>query len=1040
MSSPPPGYVELRAASAYSFLRAASMPEDLIARAAELGYPSLGLVDRDGLYGAPRFHRAARSRGVTPLVGADVPLDDGSFLTLLVESRPGYRNLCRLVTRGKLRAPKGEGHVTLDEVEEHRAGLVVLEGQLASGTGRAVIRGDEAAARLRLDRLASLFPGALYLEVSRHGVLAEEWRNQILLDLAERRGLPVVATGQVLHARPEDRELLDVLHAIRLGSTLEALGRRLVQNHAYHLRPPEEMARMWSDRPEAAAATLEVAARCRFTLADLGYRFPEFPLEPGETPDGRLRALASAGARERFGEDRGGTRVAAMLEHELGVIARLGLAGYFLVVWDLVRFCRESGIMVQGRGSAANSALCYCLGITAVDPTRVRLLFERFLSEERGEWPDIDLDLPSGDQRERVIRYAYRRYGTRGAALVAVVITYRDKSASREVGKVLGFPTAVLDRLSKVASRGGLSSSPHQDDRLRTAGLDPGHPRVRLFVRLMHRIQDLPRHLGQHPGGMILAGCPLDEVVPLENAAMEGRVVVQWDKDDCEDLGLLKVDLLGLGMMALLERSVPLVRRHYGAELDLARLPVDDPQVFDMLCAADTIGVFQVESRAQMATLPRMRPRCLYDLVVEVAIIRPGPVQGNMVNPYLERRAGRQEVVYPHECLRPVLEKTLGVALFQEQLLEMAMVAAGFTGGKAEELRRAFSKKRSEAAMAALEGALREGMRTRGIGNEAQDQIVAAISSFAHYGFPESHAASFALLVYASAYLKRHYPAAFYASLLDEWPMGFYHPATIVKDAQRHGIEVRPVDVAASDWTCTLEPDLGLRIGLRYVRGLRREAAERLVEERSRAPFVDVHDLRRRAALRDDEARALARLGALSGLGESRRSALWQVTRSDPMAGPLWRSLAAPEEPSPLPEMTPAEETVADLMTSDMTTGPHPMAYERGRLAARGVLTAEAVARTRHGTRVRVAGLVIVRQRPATRTGVVFVSLEDETGIANVMVPGPLFEAKRTLISTSPCMVFEGRLEKRDGVHMVKADRLHRLRSRLARVVSHDWS
>ena len=1045
MSDPPP-YVELRTRSAYSFLRGASMPEALVARAAALGHGTLGLLDRDGLYGAPRFYRAARDQGLRALVGAEVPLEGGGLVSLLVTSDQGYRHLCRLISRGKLRAPKGEGAVTLDEVEEHAGALLCLEGHPESGCGRALAAGDPEAAARHVDRLQAAFGDRLYLEVARHGLVEEEWRNHFLGDLAAHRRLPLVATGQVAYAREEDRELFDVLLAIRVATPLDRMGRRLAPNEGFHLRSPAEAARRLADMPGAAARTLEVADRCQYTLADLGYVFPDFPVPEGETPDSYLRRLTMAGARARYGDGARHDAALPVLEKELGVIRRLGLAGYFLVVWDLARFCREGGIMAQGRGSAANSAVCYALGITAVDAVGQELLFERFLSEERGEWPDIDLDLPSGDPRERAIQYAYGRYGTRGAALVAVVITYRSKSASREVGKVMGFPPAVLDKLSKLIARDGFADPDRLPERLRAAGLDPGHARVRHYLRLVGRLRDLPRHLGQHPGGMILCGGRLDEVVPLENAAMPGRVVVQWDKDDCEDLGLLKIDLLGLGMMAVLERAVPMVKRHYGVELDLAQLPVDDPATYDMLCAADTVGVFQVESRAQMATLPRLKPRCLQDLVVEVAIIRPGPVQGNMVHPYLERRAGRAPVEYPHPCLEPVLRKTLGVALFQEQLLQMAMVAAGFTGGKAERLRRAFSSKRSVEAMAALEGELRAGMTARGVTGKGQDEIMNAIRSFANYGFPESHAASFALLVYASAYLKRHHPAVFYAALLSEWPMGFYHPATLVQDAQRRGQVVRPVDVLRSAWECTVEPPapgtpegLAVRIGLGYVKGLRRLAGARILDARARRPFRDVVDFRRRTGLDAAELRSLARVGALGGLGESRRSALWQVSRADPLAGPLFRDLAVPPDPSPLAEMEPMERTVADLETAGLTTGPHPLSYERERLAAMGVVPAgELMARPNHG-KVRIAGLVICRQKPQTRTGVIFLSLEDETGIMNAMVTAALFEQHRALLSASPCLVLDGTLQVQDGAHMVMVRGVRGFRAGVAAVASHDW-
>src|SRR5881296_2860680 len=802
-------YVELRCRSAFSFLAGASLPEDLVERAAALGYDTLALADARGVYGAPRFFQAARRAGLRALVGAEVAVAGVGMLWLLVESRTGYRNLCRLLTASALGRAKGEALVAWAEVEEHAAGLHCL-----AGGAEGPLAGADAAPNL--DRLHTIFGPRLAVDVNRHGERAGERLARRLADLAAAHRVHVVATNDVRHAAPDGRALLDVLTCIRLGTTLDQAGRRLLANAERHLKAPAEMAALFGDMPDAIRQSRRIAERCAFTLADLGYRFPEFPLAPGETPIAHLRALTYGGARDRYRTITPAVR--RQLEHELGMIERLDLAGYFLIVWDIVRFCRERRILCQGRGSAANSAVCYALGITAVDPVGMGLLFERFLSEERGEWPDIDLDLPSGERREEVIQYVYRRYGERGAAMTATVISYRTRSAVREAGKALGLSLEQVDRLAKLLRSHGWSDE-HDDlaAQLRNGGVDPESPRIPLLVSLVRQMQGLPRHLGQHTGGMVIAAGRLDEVVPLEPAAMPGRNVVQWDKDDCADLGLIKVDLLGLGMLAALEEAIPLVRAHEGVEIDLAHLPPDDPQVYAMLRRADTIGVFQVESRAQMATLPRMRPECFYDLVVEVAIIRPGPIVGQMVNPYLKRRAGREPVGYAHPLLEPILRRTLGVPLFQEQLLRMAMAVAGFTAGEAEELRRAMGFKRSEARMQTIEAKLRAGMDAQGISGRAQDEIVQQITSFALYGFPESHSASFALLAYASAYLKAHHPAAFVCSLLNNQPMGFYHPFTLVKDAQRHGARFRPVDVTSSDADCTLEEG-EVRLGLRYVR------------------------------------------------------------------------------------------------------------------------------------------------------------------------------------------------------------------------------
>lgn len=1034
-------YVELHCHSAFHFLAAASLPEDLVARAAALGYSTLALGDADGVYGAPRFYRAAREAGIRPLVGCTLTLRPWSnpnepppkgttSLYVLVATRTGYRNLCRLLTRNKLAFAKGEAVLTWKELEGLTDGLLCLARE-------AVFSAPGHLATGALETLCRLFPGRLYLELHRHDDPVEEWENRVLCDAATHFQLPVVATNDVRYATPEGQSLLDVLTCIRHRTTIDAAGWLLERNAARHLRPPAEMVQRFRDLPRAIANTRAIAEQCEFTLANLGYRFPDYPLPPGQTAHEHLRALVYQGARERYRTITPAVR--RQLEHELAIIGKLQLAGYFLIVWDIVRFCRENGILAQGRGSAANSAVCYALGITAVDPVGMDLLFERFLSEERGEWPDIDIDLPSGDQRERVLQYVYRRYGPHGAAMTANVITYRVRSAVREVGKALGFPAEQVDRLAKLLHR--FEFRDPKDDlalQLRAAGLDQTALRTRLLVELVERIQHLPRHLGQHSGGMIIAAGRLDDIVPLEPARMPGRVVVQWDKDDCADLGIIKVDLLGLGMMAVLEEALPLVRQHEGIELDLAHLPPDDPATYTQLQRADTIGVFQVESRAQMATLPRLQPRCFYDLVVEVALIRPGPIVGQMVHPYLRRRAGREPITYPHPSLEPILKRTLGVPLFQEQLLRIAMTVAGFSGGEAEELRRAMGFKRSIERMRAIEAKLRSGMAARGITGKTADDIVRSITSFALYGFPESHAASFALLAYASAYLKAHHPAAFACALLNNWPMGFYHPATIVKDAQRHGVRVLPIDVTRSAWRCTLErmPDtngsvLCLRLGLRYVRGLRAEAGEAIVSERTKEPFHSLEDFVHRTALREDELATLAEIGAFAAFGHSRRSALWQIAAVP--RGPLFAraaisaQAASEPKPSPLADMDPVERTLADYRGSGVTVGPHLMAHWRPHLNARGTLPARSLAHCAHEQWVRVAGHVIVRQRPGTAKGFCFLTLEDETGLANVVLTPALFERYRTLIHTAALLEAEGPLQKVDGVIHVRACRLRPL-------------
>src|SRR5881296_280461 len=731
-------FIELHAQSAFSFLEGAELPEAYAAAAARLGMPAVALCDRDGVYGAPRFTRAALDAGVKPIIGSEITLTDGSRLPLLVEDREGYQNLCHLTTRMKLGAAKGSAAVTLDELAPYAAGLVCLTGGARGPLALRLDAGDVAGARGALERLVTVFGrSSCYVEVQRHLEREQERVVQGLVALARAAHVPLVATSQPLHARPEGRLLADVFTCIREKTDLDHAGRLLAVNGERRLRSDREMTRLFHDLPDALTNTGELALRLGFTLKDLGYRFPDFPLPPGQTPLAHLRELVARGVRARYGTGPLATRARRQVAHEIDVIGRLDLAGYFLIVWDIVEYCRANDILVQGRGSAANSAVCYALGITAVDPVGMELLFERFLSEARGEWPDIDIDLPSGDRRESVIQYVYRRYGRLGAGMTANVITYRGRSAAREVGKALGLPRDMQDRLARLVSNWGYQDAADQlTKHLAEAGCDTRHPRISHFAALWMRIQDLPRHLGQHSGGMVIAAGRLDDVVPLEPATMPGRVVIQWDKDDCAGLGIIKIDLLGLGMMTVLQDSLALVRET-GGSVDLARLPADDPAVYRSLQEADTIGVFQVESRAQMATLPRVRPERFYDLVVQVAIIRPGPIVGDMVHPYINRRRGREPVTYPHPSLEPILRRTLGVPLFQEQLLRMAMVAAGFTATEAEELRRAFGFKRSERLMADVETKLRAGMARQGIHGAAAEEIVHAITSFALYGFPE---------------------------------------------------------------------------------------------------------------------------------------------------------------------------------------------------------------------------------------------------------------------------------------------------------------
>jgi error-prone DNA polymerase len=945
---------------------------------------------------------------------------------------------------------------SVDDLSEYAPGLICLTGGDEGPLAHALANGGIEASRSALEQLIAIYGRAnVYVELQRHYNRAQEARNQAAIALARSLDLPLLATQGAQYAKPEERQILDVFTCIRNHRTLDTTGRLLASNSERYIKTPQEMLRLFADLPEATANTLELSSRLAFTLNDLGYQFPRYPVPEGETMDSFLRTRTMEGARDRYlrpGQSELWQRAQRQIERELVLIKKLDLAGYFLIVWDIVRFCREQGILVQGRGSAANSAVCYSLGITAVDPVGMDLLFERFLSEERGEWPDIDLDLPSGDQRERAIQYVYQRYGKLGAAMTANVITYRERSAAREVGKALGFDGESLDRLSGLVSSWEYKDPDDTLERqFRDAGFDLRHPRMRKFFELCVAVQDLPRHLGQHSGGMVICQGQLDAVVPLEPATMPGRVVVQWDKEDCADLGIVKVDLLGLGMMAVLEDSLNLIRNHYKEEVDLGKLPPDNPTVYDTLQKADTVGMFQIESRAQMSCLPRLHPTRFYDIVVQVAIIRPGPIVGQMVNPFLQRRQGRQAVVYPHPSLQPVLERTLGVPLFQEQLLRMAMIAAGFSGGEAEELRRAFGFKRSEMRMRDIEVKLRAGMEHNDIPPEAQEQIILSITSVALYGFPESHAASFALIAYASAYLKCHYLAAFTAALLNNQPMGFYHPSTIVKDAQRHGLRVKPVDIARSEWPCTLEEDFALRMGFRYAKGLPEEAAQAIVRERSKRPFASIVDLAHRVPeLRRKELVLLASIGALNSIGCAReedalanldparnagsrqrlhrRDALWQVERAVRFAGPLLEGIPESDTASPLAPMTPEERLVADFRGAGLTVGPHPMAYRRAALRRARVLSARELTQVVHGRHVRTAGCVIARQRPGTAKGFVFLSLEDETGISNAIISPDVMEQNRILIQSEKFLLLEGVLQNQEGVISVKVDRLAPMR------------
>lgn len=1060
MASSTPEYVELRAASAFSFLAAASHPEDLVSRAAELGQGALALADADGVYAVPRFVKAARNAGIRPIVGARVRLEadagpaatqghsmagetgsgdrsgresapDSSSLLLLCRDVAGWHNLCELLTDAHAGRGKGDARVTPRMLERLSGGLVALVGGLDGPVLATARRHGRPAARDVLDRLVGTFGAdGVFADLQRHGDPVQEHGNRLLADLASTLGVGCVASNDVRYATADQAGILDAFTALRHRVTLDEAGGLLAPAHRHAMASTDQMARRFADRPGILRATADLADRLTFALDDTGYRFPRFMAPDGASESDLLAARVDEGVRRRYRVP--SERVTRQVAHELALIRKLDLAGYFLLVDDLVRFCGRRDILVQGRGSAANSIVCYALGITAIDPIAYDLLFERFLSEERGEWPDIDLDLPSGDDREQVIQYVYQRYGARSVGMTAAVITFQGRLASRELGKVLGLDPARLDRLGRLIGHFEFwDTGEGFAERVAEAGLDPADTRVARFIELWNGARHLPRHLAQHNGGMVIAGGRLDRTVPLEPARMPGRTVIQWDKDDLADLRIIKVDLLGLGMLAAIHETLGLIRTHQGTQVDLAHLPPDDPAVYAMLRRADTVGVFQIESRAQMATLPRMRPERFYDLVVEVALIRPGPIVGKMVHPYLARRAGREPVVFDHPCLEPILGRTLGVPLFQEQLMRMAMAVAGFSGGQAEELRRAMGSRRSRARMQALIDRLHQGMAARGIGPQARDRIVQSIASFALYGFPESHAASFALIAYASAWLKVHYPAAFFAALLNQWPMGFYHPSTLVQDARRHGVPVHPVDALRSAWACTLEPadepafrsPLAVRLGLKYVKGLSRRTGDALVDQRGRAPFRGVTDLGRRAGASAAELCALARVGAL---GPSRRDAMWQALALDADRGLLAGTV--PDAPDPaVPPMDVAAQVQADFDGLGLTTGPHPVALLRAELQRTGAIRATDVPAMPDGRTVRVAGMVIVRQRPRTAKGFVFLTLEDETGLVNLAVTPDRFRDHRAILSTEPFLWVEGPVQNREGVVTVRVERCRAL-------------
>ncbi len=1011
MAAPP--YAALWCKSNFSFLEGASHPEELVETAHRLGLGAVALTDRDGVYGVVRAHQKARELGLHLLIGAQITLTDGSHLLLLAQDTAGYAGLCRLISAGRLRSPKGQCSLRWREVYEHAAGLVALWG----GEGSLLLA--EAEPLSVANELREAFGDRLYALLTRHRRAEEPALEQRLRRRAERWSLPLVAATEVLYHSPARRPLQDVLTCIRHGVPLSQAGRLLRPNAEHDLKAPQAFAQRFADQPAALARSREVAERCSFSLSELRYRYPSERLPDGRSTASWLRELTFAGAARRYG---GALPEAVRLqvERELALIDELDYCGYFLTMWEIVEFCRAEGILCQGRGSAANSAVCFCLGITAVDPVHMDLLFERFLSRERNEPPDIDLDIMH-ERREEVIQHVYARYGRNHAAMVANLVRYRPRSAVRDVGKALGLPAVAMDRLARQLSHFGSSIDPAD---LRRAGLDPDLPGHQHLLRLSEELLDVPRHLSIHPGGFLLGHAPVHDLVPIENASMPGRTVVQWDKYDVEALGLFKVDLLGLGALSHLDRSFRLLREHRGVELDMASIPADDPATYDRICRGDTVGVFQIESRAQMAMLPRLKPRRYYDLVIEVAIVRPGPISGGMVHPYLRRRNGEEPVEYPHPSLRPVLEKTLGVPLFQEQVMRLAVVAADYSPGEADQLRRDMAAWKRSGAIDRHHSLLVERMTAKGIEPEFAERVFEQIRGFGEYGFPESHAASFALLSYATAWLREHYPVEFTCGLLNSQPMGFYSPATLLEDAKRRGVVLRPVDVQRSGWDCSLEPlpqgDFALRMGLRYVKGLGLAGARRIEDAR---PLQSPDDLARRAELSQRTLRALAEAGALESLDLERRSALWAV---EGLARRAAAALPLPDA-GPAPELRPLDdfETVSwDFRSSEHSTRAHPLAPLRAELRALGLPDARGVQASPHNSRVHYAGLVICRQRPATASGVTFMTLEDETGFVNLVLWQKTFEAQAALVRSATLLGVSGRVQSEQGVVHLVAERL----------------
>lgn len=1071
-SPAPSRYAELHAKTNFSFLQGASHADELVARAAELNYAALAVTDLNSLAGVVRAHGAAKQLGLKLLIGAEITPHDAPPLVLWATDRASYGRLARLITLGRRRAEKGECLLGLEDLAVGTAGL--LAGILLDSAVRS------PHSDLPLRRYHELFGDRCYALAELHLGPRDEAQLAEWIDLSRKTGVPLVASGDVRYHARSRLALADVLTAIRLGTTVDQIGPDRFPNGERHLKPVEEIIARFAAAPDAIERTLEIAARCTFNLDELRYEYPEELAPAGETPFEFLTRMAWKGAHKRYPQGIP-EKVRQLIVHELELIGELRYEAYFLTVFDLVRFARHRNILCQGRGSAANSAVCYCLGITSVDPAQMDVLFERFISRERREAPDIDVDFEH-ERREEVLQYVYDKYGRERTGMTAEVITYRPRSAVRDVGKALGLSLDRVDRLAK--SLEGYHHETLLPERCQAAGIDPESPVGRRLIGLVGELLGFPRHLGQHVGGMVMTQGPLCELVPIENAAMEGRTVIEWDKDDLDELGILKVDCLSLGMLTAIHMCFDLVEQIRISEcetrseedadspirnsqsaicnsppLSLASIPQEDSRVYDMICRADTMGVFQIESRAQMSMLPRLKPRTFYDLVIEVALVRPGPIQGNMVHPYLRRRAGLEQPVYPSEEIRETLKKTLGVPLFQEQAMRLAVVAAGFTPGEADQLRRAMGAWRRPGVIEQFRQKLIDGMRARGLSEEFAGLVFTQIRGFGEYGFPESHAASFALLVYVSAWLKCYYPAAFAAALINSQPMGFYAPAQLVRNAREHGVEVLPVDVNHSEWDCVLErmkdegagmnkkdahsessfilhpSSFSLRLGLRLILGLPEAQARRICVVRREGPFASLAEFARRTGLGQATIARLAEADAFGSLELNRRAALWHALAQEkkPQSLPLLAGLdEADDPPIELPALSPQEEVLADYQTSGMTLRAHPISFQRETLKGWGVAAAADLEELPNDRYVRVAGLVLVRQRPGTAKGITFVTLEDETGTANLIIRQNIWQRYYQAARTASALVAHGRLQRQEGVTHVLVSRLEDLSQRLA--------